>query len=240
MRNCKSLLVFSKYILLAALTTALPVRAVVNVDQTRIVFASDSLAQAIALSNDAKTPTIVQVWVDDGDVHSTPDKNNTPIIVLPPVFKMSPQEIRSLRVLLTSRNNLVKGKESLYWLNIYQIPSLNAEQKKADKKIILPLRLRIKVFVRPEGLEAPKPVDQQKLTFSSQGGQLTVDNPTPWFMSMSINAGIENFSDVLAPPMGKVTLPAKSGDLAGRKITYKIIDDRGNNVFYNAEVAAGH
>lgn len=124
MRSYRQWLVFSKAVLallLLAGVNSAPFAAV-NVDRTRLVFAANDIAQSLTLANDSVTPMLLQVWTDAGETASSPDNSRTPLVVLPPVFKMQPDELRTLRVMLSSRRSLPEDRESLFWLNIYQIP----------------------------------------------------------------------------------------------------------------------
>jgi P pilus assembly chaperone PapD len=49
---------------------------------------------------------LLQVWTDFGDPQVTPDRVVTPVVVLPPLFKMLPGELRGLRLMLSSRDGL--------------------------------------------------------------------------------------------------------------------------------------
>ncbi len=93
MRNYRQWLVFSKVILtLLGLTGWYgPAQAAVNIDRTRIIFASDDVAQSLTLSNDNTTPMLLQVWTDAGNIDASPDNSKTPLVALPPVFKMQPE-----------------------------------------------------------------------------------------------------------------------------------------------------
>lgn len=117
MRNYRQWLVFSKVILtLLGLTGWYgPAQAAVNIDRTRIIFASDEVAQSLTLSNDNTTPMLLQVWTDAGNIDASPDNSKTPLVALPPVFKMQPGELRTLRLLLSSRQQLATDRESLFW-----------------------------------------------------------------------------------------------------------------------------
>lgn len=130
MRSYRQWLVFSKallaLLLLAGITPA-PFAAV-NVDRIRIVFAANDVVQSLTLTNDSVTPMLLQVWTDAGETASSPDSSRTPLVVLPPVFKMQPDELRTLRVMLSSRRSLPGDRESLFWLNIYQIPPSRMQQ----------------------------------------------------------------------------------------------------------------
>lgn len=166
MRNYRQWLVFSKVILtLLGLTGWYgPAQAAVNIDRTRIIFASDDIAQSLTLSNDNTTPMLLQVWTDAGNIDASPDNSKTPLVALPPVFKMQPGELRTLRLLLSSRQQLATDRESLFWLNIYQIPPVTQDIKNHPRKLVLPLRLRLKILIRPTGLKAPTEAEEKKIT----------------------------------------------------------------------------
>ncbi|MBG6242006.1 MAG: hypothetical protein EKE20_08895 [Candidatus Symbiopectobacterium sp. Dall1.0] len=76
-----------------------------------------------------------------------------------------------------------KDKESHLWFNVYQIPPNTAEMARHTQSVVLPLRLRLKVFIRPAGLGDPNESDGEQLRFrllqAGDGQRLQVDNPTP-------------------------------------------------------------
>ena len=150
-------------------------------------------------------------------------------------MKLAPDEQRAIRLVLTSRQSLPEDRESLYWLNIYQIPALTRHTGGAEQKILLPLRLRLKVFVRPAALGAPQPVDVQKLRFVVHDRQLIVENPTAWYMSLRLNiANKVKVDDVMVAPFGSVTLPLTQPVKVGESVTYEVFDDNGNPVSYQS------
>ncbi|OAE08081.1 fimbrial assembly chaperone [Pantoea sp. OXWO6B1] len=202
--------------------------AVVNIDKTRIVFNANEMAQSINLVNSESSPAVLQIWTDDGDIHASPDKSKTPVMAIPPVLKMLPGELRSLKLMLTSRAKLRAGKETLYWLNIYQIPALKKSDNPGDQKVILPLRLRLKVFIRPTGLGAPQPEDAQKLRFTRQSQQIMISNPTPWYMSLNVKVEKEVLRDIMVEPQSYVAVPVTTPLNPGANVEYEVIDDRGN------------
>ncbi len=102
--------------------------------EPELFFASDEVAQSLTLSNDNTTPMLLQVWTDAGNIDASPDNSKTPLVALPPVFKMQPGELRTLRLLLSSRQQLATDRESLFWLNIYQIPPVTQDIKKPPAK----------------------------------------------------------------------------------------------------------
>lgn len=147
------------------LMSALPAFAVVNIEGARVILHNSEISTSLMLSNSEKQRTLVQVWSDKGDPLIPPERATTPLIAVPPVFSMKPGEERSLRLLLTSRQGFSNDKESLLWLNVYQIPPNTAEMTRHTQSVVLPLRLRLKVFIRPAGLDDPTESDGEQLRF---------------------------------------------------------------------------
>ncbi|MDN6019061.1 MAG: fimbria/pilus periplasmic chaperone, partial [Enterobacterales bacterium] len=114
--------VFSNFgCIIFALLGAVNVQAAVNAEATRVVFNDGETEASLQLVNKNTYPVVVQAWSDDGDPQSTPDKSASPVLVLPAVFKLQPEEMTNLRLMLMD-NQLTKDRESMFWLNIYEIP----------------------------------------------------------------------------------------------------------------------
>ncbi|MEK5790296.1 fimbria/pilus periplasmic chaperone, partial [Acinetobacter johnsonii] len=81
---------------------------------------------------------------------------------------------------------LAKDKETLWWLNLLEIPPVVANQKNEGQNVLqLAMQSRIKLFYRPTAIvpETPGAVWQNQLIFHKQGQRWTVDNPTPYFVT---------------------------------------------------------
>jgi len=233
MRNYRLWSVFSNLIVLSGVLLSSSVWAVVNVDKTRIVFNQADLTQSINVVNSGNNETFLQLWTDDGNVTLSPDASITPVIVLPPVVKMVPGEMRSLRLMLTSRDALHAGKESLFWLNIYQIPALKKELNAAERRVVLPLRIRLKILIRPAGLQAPKATDPEKLRFAVTGDKITITNPTPWFMSMNVKPqGQAAIKNLMIAPHADLQAESQATLSPGTVLNYTVINDQGIPVNY--------
>lgn len=224
--------VFSK-VLVALLLCSGPASAAVNIDRTRLIFSSSDAAQSLNLSNDSETPMLIQAWTDNGDAGSSPDTHSTPVVVLPPVFRMLPGELRSLRLMISSRNTLAADRESQFWLNVYQIPPNTQAASGETQKVILPLRLRLKIFIRPVGLAAPQESDEQQLHFTGNGKTLRIDNPTPWFMSLTVHPGAQKArGGLMVAPKAALEMPLDAPLNSGEKVTYDVITDSGTTRSY--------
>jgi len=213
-------------------STAFNANAVVNAEKTRVVFNSGSQSESLSLVNSEKQPVVVQVWTDKGDPTVTPDKVQTPIVIDPPVFKMKPGEIRNLRLILLSSGNLPQDRESVFWLNIFQIPPNTASQQAGARRLVLPLKIRMKVFVRPEGIGELKEADVNKMKFEVVGigaeKKLIINNPTPWHISLAgLKLGKAEFSPLMVEPYSKVALPIAAGVTLSESVAYEALNDLG-------------
>ncbi len=238
MRSYRQWLVFSKallaLLLLAGITPA-PFAAV-NVDRTRIVFAANDVVQSLTLTNDSVTPMLLQVWTDAGETASSPDSSRTPLVVLPPVFKMQPDELRTLRVMLSSRRSLPGIGKAFSGLIFTRSPEQNATDS-VTRKLVLPLRLRLKVFIRPHGLKAPTSNDERKLRFSIASQGITITNPTPWYMSLAVMPikGI-SIGNIMLAPYEQRDVALSNMPAVGSTVDYAVINDSGNWRTYTATI----
>ena len=235
MRSYKWWSVFNKVTVAASIMlccTAFHASAVVNAEKTRVVFNSGSIAESLSLVNSEKEPVVVQVWTDNGDPTVSPDQVHTPVVINPPVFKMKPGEIRNIRLLLVSAGSLPQDRESVYWLNIYQIPPNTETQHKGEKKIVLPLKIRMKVFVRPEKIGELQENDAQKLQFSidrEPGNKtLLIQNPTPWHLTLSsFRSGKTALPGVMVAPFTSERVEIPADKTLADKVEYDVINDNG-------------
>ncbi|QHD95766.1 fimbria/pilus periplasmic chaperone [Proteus terrae subsp. cibarius] len=58
-------------------------KASVVLERTRLIFPMDKLTLSLQIFNRSEQPTLVQSWIDDGDIASTPETTTAPFIVYP-------------------------------------------------------------------------------------------------------------------------------------------------------------
>ena len=73
------------------------------IDGTRIIFSGDKKEIAVRATNMGETPSLTQVWVDDGRVQNQPEKDAAPFIVLPPIVRIEPGKGQSWRLVFNGR-----------------------------------------------------------------------------------------------------------------------------------------
>jgi chaperone protein EcpD len=218
------------------------VHASVTIGGTRVVYPLEQREVTVKLDNDSSAPSLVQVWMDDGDANAKPGDIKAPFVITPPIFRMEPKKGQMLRVMY-SGEALPQDRESVYWLNVLDIPP-KAEAAGDANMLQLAYRTRIKVFVRPAKLagqpeEAPAQLSW-KITASKdgKGQEVSVSNPTPYHVSFSeFNVESEghtfkNERGGMVAPFATEVLPVEKMNAvsAGAKVHYSAISDYGGAI----------
>ncbi len=154
---------------------------------TRVIYPAERQEVVVRLENKGTRPALVQTWLDDGDRYSTAATAKAPLSASPPIFRIEPHQQQALR-LRYSGEPLPADRESLFWLNVLEVPP-SAAKGEENNQIELAFRTRLRVFVRPQGL--PYPVAnaaaklQWKLVAHDRGYALQATNPTPYHVSLA-------------------------------------------------------
>lgn len=104
---------------LASLALPSEAEATVIINGTRVVMDGNKNEAVITVHNPDEAVYLVQSWVEK----KPGDTQKTPFFVTPPLSRIDPGKINTLRIILTEKS-LPDSKESLFWLNIKAIPSL--------------------------------------------------------------------------------------------------------------------
>ncbi|WP_175774210.1 fimbrial biogenesis chaperone [Burkholderia anthina] len=170
----------------AAVLCTMQAQAGVVISGTRVVFPGNENEVTVQLTNDAKRPALVQAWLDDGDRHASPETVDVPFTLTPAMFRMEPGNGQTLRLIHTGEP-LPADRESLFWLNVLDIPP-QADETDARNRIQLAVRSRIKVMYRPAALQgnagdAPKQLVWRVVRTDNGQPALEAVNPTPFVVN---------------------------------------------------------
>lgn len=172
--------------LLLSLTTPW-VQASVVIQGTRVIYPAKSNGKNVQLTNTDDFPNVVQAWMDIDNPQSDPDTADAPFLVTPPLFRMEPRAGQSIRLVYMGEP-LPVDRESLFYLNVLQIPPKNPRQAEQNQMLLM-LRSRLKVFYRPAGIDGYSTRAAQQLVFSlSREGDdwvLSAQNPTGYYVTLS-------------------------------------------------------
>lgn len=239
MRKSRLWSVFSNGIIGLLLTAgATSALAVVSPDRSRVIIDTKSAEESLLLSNTGTTPSLIQMWIDDGDPLAAPDHIHLPLVILPPIFSINAGQQHDARIKLLSPETVGKT-EKLYWINIYQVPP-NTQLRGPDKhQIVMPLRVRMKLIVRPASLGELQETEGNQLDFRISGeGQKFLDIYNPGKRVITISAinlnKIDYSGETLLPNETKrIAIATPKSDKANNIIAWSIINDRGINWNYH-------
>ena len=191
----------------------------VSIGGTRLIYNEGKKETSISVNNSDKGSFLIQSWTEMPN--GEPEK--PPFIVTPPLFRLDGNQQNILRIVRTG-GNLPSDRESLFWLNVKSIPTSTKDE--TTNTLQIAIKNRIKLIYRPQSLKDSPEEVAKDLIWVQSGNQLTVTNPTPYYM---------NFQEVKVNgrPLKGVTYVAPKSkatfDSAGATgvVTWKIINDYG-------------
>ncbi|MGO4743007.1 fimbrial biogenesis chaperone [Serratia quinivorans] len=193
-------------------------QAGVVVGATRLVYDGDKKESSLSVNNPDALPYLIQSWVEPQDGHT----EKAPFILTPPLFRLEAGRQNVLRVVRVG-GDLPADREAMYWLNVKAIPS--AERR--DNTLQIAVKTRIKLIYRPAGLKGLPEDVAGSLTWRRQGTQLTVSNPTPFYMNfqnVTLNGQeVKNATYVAPHGTASFSLPATTGTA----VSWRVINDFG-------------
>lgn len=211
---------------------------------TRIVLTEDQPEQTLLLSNGYSYPILLQAWTGGGSPYSTPDTDRSPVITLPPVFKLNPGDERRVRLIFDG-SDIPPKTESVYWLNLYEVPALRKDQLDDDAvRLQIATRTQLKVFVRPAGVTASDEEVAGSLDFKviriHEKWVLIATNKSPLHASFSgFMLEIDGDRYDISEAQGRMLSPGASVDYPitfsgdgfdDGTLTYGLINDQGQSV----------
>lgn len=175
-------------------------QAGVVIGGTRIIYPSDQAEVQVTLKNkdDAKR-YLVHSWV------SNIDDSKAPFVITPPIYKLDENRQTLLHVVYTGdKTHLPQDRESLFMANIKSVSSVPEELH--DKNTLqFAIKTKIKLFYRPSALsDAAAKTAWQSLQFSRRNNQLTIKNPTPFYVTL----GQLKVAQKEVKPLGKQDTPS--------------------------------
>lgn len=226
---------------------------------TRIVFPADQREVTLKIVNVGDKPALAQAWLDDGSELNAQRAAEVPFVVAPSLTRMESEAQQTLRIVYTGQP-LPADRESLFWLNVLDIPPKDESQAPADTsgQLALAFRTRIKLMYRPKDLPGKSEDAPEKLQWSmgadaSGKPVLQARNATPYVVNLGyveLKAQDKSFTvetghvlpgettsfafseppDANAPP-----LPEKWP--AGMAVVYTSLDDWGGTHEHQAGLA---
>nr|WP_282560713.1 molecular chaperone [Providencia alcalifaciens] len=215
-------------------------QAAMMIEGSRVIIKHSQREATLPIKNTSKYPVIIQSWVDDGAPDGTPEKaSHSPIISIPTIFRLNENELKYIR-LVNKFMPSSTDRESLYWLNLYEITPTPDNEKDNTSIINVAVRLQIKVFYRPDNLNATigEISDQIQFTLDKGSQRLIIKNPTPFYITfnkLQMGKTGEQLPTMLLNPFSEQQTEIKQNN-TNNKILFSLIDDSGEQNHYEKEI----
>lgn len=234
-----------RLMLLCVCLSAKYVAASVIINDTRVIFASSSQTRTVQIVNKSETEHLVQSWIDDGDERKSPEEIKTALTVYPPVVKVNAGSGQALKIVKNrSAEALPQDRESVFWLNILDVPPV--PEIKKDNYMQIAIRSRIKVLWRPEGIIMPIADIKNNLHVKNNSQSSCLSNDTPYYITVisfekagkaSDSEGKNNILEkaLFIPPFTCYEIHQVKNGINYLPVSYRIglLDDFGSKQYFN-------
>lgn len=215
-------------------------QAGIVIQGSRIVYPAKEREVSIKMNNVGDQPSLVQAWVDKGNEKLTADKADGPFLITPPITRVEAKKGQTLRLVYAGDEAASKKQETVFWLNILDVPPMPKDQD--TNYLQVAVRSRLKIFYRPDGLPGNPTETAKNLNWSvvqaGHGYAIRARNDGAFHVSLAavqLTSGGLTYSvksddlKMVAPgasvefPLSNLQGPAT----AGAKVDYQWVSDYG-------------
>ena len=151
----------------------------ISLGATRVIYPAEAKQTSLAVNNsDNNSRFLINSWIED----EQGQKVKT-FAVTPPLFVSEPNSENTLRIIYVGPP-LPGDRESLFWLNVKAIPSVEKESLAGKNVLHLAILSRIKLFVRPSTLTDLVQEAPEALSFALEGNTLKIANASSYYLSL--------------------------------------------------------
>lgn len=242
----RTFLLMAAFIMLSPVSAAQAAEGGLRLAQTRVIFNADNKNAHAAIKNNGQ-----QVYLIKAAVMNTPEGNNpalpaAPFMVTPPMFRLEKESQSTALIVRNGTAQLPADRESVFWLSFLAIPAVSKNGETPDNmtsaQVSVGIRNVIKLFYRPSGLSPSFERAQEKLTFRREGQRVSVNNPTPYYLTLAAlsfngrDVSLQDHNPMIAP-FSSAVFPAEG---AVSQAQWAIITDYGDmGQIHTAAVSSG-
>lgn len=171
-------------LMLLVLTQSAQAAFVIN--STRYIYNQDDNSIPVEVSNKSDRRYGGQISVyQDGAAKGEIDTDSAVVLPSPPVFKINPNAKQRVNLRMINKGTLPQDRETLFWLNILEIPLADGGSSTAGNSISLAMSVKLKLLYRPSSIAKARRDAESKVTYKRENGQLVLTNNTPFYFAVS-------------------------------------------------------
>lgn len=222
----------SKILLAAALSLTMGSQSMAAfvLNGTRFIYEEGKKNISFEVTNKSDKTYGGQVWVDN-----TSQGEDVYIVPSPPFFKVDANQKQIIR-LMNVNDSLPKDRESLFWLNVQEVPP---KPKDTEGNVLsIAMNTQVKLIYRPKQLIDKREDAEKQIQVVNRDGQTWLKNPTPYYFALT---GVKENGKIVQLPAsvaGDIARFAPQSEVAlGKKLTgvlsVEAINDWGGNQEYS-------
>ncbi|HAF2128136.1 TPA: fimbrial chaperone [Salmonella enterica subsp. diarizonae] len=224
-------------VLLVGLLISSQTMAAFTLNGTRFIYEGGNKNSSFEVTNHATDTWGGQVWIDNVSLPA----DTVALIPAPTFFRVDGEQKQVVRVLDVNDAALPKDRESLFRLNVQEIPPAPGA---GNNVLSLAMNTQVKLLYRPDALKAGRPDAEKQLRLEQRGGSSVLVNPTPYYFAvMKLHAGTSDRAAMIPVPAQSTaalnTLAPYAEVSLGKTVTLPVtvtaIDDYGATRNYTLE-----
>ncbi|MCI1898409.1 MAG: type 1 fimbria chaperone FimC [Enterobacter sp.] len=188
---------------------------------TRVIYPADAKQTSLAITNSNNQERyLINAWIDN----DRGQKEKT-FAVTPPLFVSEPDSENTLRIIYAGPA-LPVDRESLFFMNVKAIPSVNKANLEGKNVLQLAILSRIKLFVRPQNLAMQPEEALSHLRFERAGNHLKISNASPYYVTLvNLQLGAQKLENIMIAPKNSAqqTLPVGASGM----LSWQSVNDYG-------------
>jgi P pilus assembly chaperone PapD len=180
---------------------------------TRFIYDEGHKNISFEISNESKETYGGQVWIDNVLL----PKDDVAFVPMPSFFKVEGGQTQVVRIMKIT-DELPKDKESIFWLNVQEIPPINKDQ---NNVMVVAVNTQVKLLYRPTAIIKGRENAESKMLLKKEGASYVLNNPTPYYFAVTelkVNGKAIPLSKELSNKLGMIS-PQSSTLLSGVKLT---------------------
>ena len=197
--------------------------AAFTLNGTRFIYNEGEKNISFDVTNNADKTYGGQVWINN-----TTQGDGVYMIPQPPFFKIGAKQKQIIRVINTDSSSLPKNQESLFWLNVQEVPP--KPENTSGGVLALAMNTQVKLIYRPASIKKDRKNAEKKILVENKLNSTWIKNPTPYYMAITqikSDGKDVNLSDKVSYEISQLK-PFSEVDL-GKKISGKISIDAIND-----------
>lgn len=145
---------------------------------TRFIYEEGKKNISFEVTNNADKTYGGQIWIDN-----TNQGDGVYMIPQPPFFKVPSKQKQIIRIINTD-TSLPKDRESLFWLNVQEVPPKPEEKDGKGSLLAIAMNTRVKLIYRPTDIKHGRKDAEKQLRLEQRGSDTWLRNPTPYYMAI--------------------------------------------------------